>query len=67
MSAIPETKRNKGHEGQPEHTQNIRDCRHMTLCKVEESGINDVDTDVLVYRCSTCGKTYTDERRLTST
>lgn len=36
-----------------------RDCDHPTLAKVERSGINDVDTDVLLYTCSTCGKTFT--------
>ena len=45
--------------GQHEHRKDPSDCRHESLVKVEESGINDVDTDVLIYACSTCGKTFT--------
>jgi DNA-directed RNA polymerase subunit RPC12/RpoP len=36
-----------------------RACGHQRLEKVDASGVNDVDTDVLVYLCSSCGKTFT--------
>ena len=53
------TKTEKGHKGQLRQAKNPRECRHMTLLKVEDSGINDVDTDVSVYRCSQCRKPFT--------
>ena len=38
---------------------NPRDCGHHSLVKVEAAGVNDVDTDVLVYVCAECGKSFT--------
>jgi hypothetical protein len=37
----------------------MKNCGHSTLMKVEQSGINEVDTDVLIYACSKCGKPFT--------
>jgi hypothetical protein len=46
------------HVGQ-ETGSDMKDCHHSTLVKAEQSGINDVDTDVQLYTCSTCGKFFT--------
>lgn len=35
------------------------DCVHRQLVRVEQSGINEVDTDVLLYTCSACGRSFT--------
>ena len=56
MREVPD-KESDGEESRPRSS--IRDCSHATLTRVEESGINDVDTDVLIYACSRCGKTFT--------
>jgi hypothetical protein len=49
----------QGHKSEPEYNHNPRVCAHVTLVKVEQSGINDVDTDVSIYTCSSCGKSFT--------
>jgi hypothetical protein len=40
-------------------TTNPKECRHTKLAKVEASGINEVDTDVSLYTCAACGKSFT--------
>jgi hypothetical protein len=51
--------RSKGSTGQRgEPSPDPRDCPHKDLAKVE-SDINDVDTDVLLYLCTTCRKPFT--------
>lgn len=49
----------KGSKSETEYSHNPRACDHVTLVKVEQSGINDVDTDVSIYTCSACGKSFT--------
>jgi hypothetical protein len=44
----------KGQDG-----RTLQECDHPTLVKVNQSGINDVDTDVLLYTCAACGKPFT--------
>jgi hypothetical protein len=39
--------------------KDTKDCAHSTLVKMEQSGINEIDTDVLIYACSKCGKHFT--------
>jgi hypothetical protein len=56
MREIP---RRQDHSGELGNREISHDCSHDTLAKVEESGINEVDTDVLIYACSRCGKTFT--------
>jgi DNA-directed RNA polymerase subunit RPC12/RpoP len=34
------------------------ECGHQRLVKVEAAGVNDIDTEVLVYVCSACGKSF---------
>jgi len=34
-------------------------CDHPTLVKVEQSDINAIDTDVLLYACSQCKRIFT--------
>jgi len=49
----------QGHESRrSEVTQDPRDCVHKNLVKVE-SDINNVDTDVLLYVCATCQRSFT--------
>ena len=45
--------------GGPHQRNDPRECRHEMLVKTEESGINDVDTDVTIYTCSGCGRSFT--------
>jgi hypothetical protein len=35
-----------------------RECGHQSLVKVEAAGVNDIDTEVLVYVCAACGKSF---------
>ena len=49
----------QGQKGKHEYAKEPGNCPHVNLLKVEASGINDVDTEVLLYACSTCGKTFT--------
>ena len=49
----------QGKEGrQTENRQDPRDCAHTNLVRVE-SDINNVDTDVLLYVCSRCQRSFT--------
>jgi hypothetical protein len=46
-------------KGSSQFAKKIQECGHPTLVKAERSGINDVDQDVLLYTCPSCGKSFT--------
>ncbi len=54
-----ESEKDKGERGEPRQRYDPSECRHETLVKTEESGINEVDTDVTIYTCSGCGRSFT--------
>jgi hypothetical protein len=56
---MPDTKTDDGRHGEHAPKSNPSECRHTKLVKVEEAGINEVDTDVSFYTCSACGKSFT--------
>jgi hypothetical protein len=56
---MSDTKTDESHHGEQVQTTNPKECRHTKLAKVEASGINEVDTDVSLYTCSACGKSFT--------
>jgi hypothetical protein len=56
---MPDARREASLQGEQEFQNRPRDCRHVNLVKVEHSGINEVDTDVSLYTCSACGKSFT--------
>jgi hypothetical protein len=53
MSHTQRQERRRSEEG-----KDPRDCAHTNLVRVE-SDINNVDTDVLLYVCSSCQRTFT--------
>ncbi len=56
---ISENAMDQGRRGNPQPRKDPSACGHETLIRTEESGINDVDTDVSIYTCSSCGRTFT--------
>jgi hypothetical protein len=49
-------------QGQEQSVKSASDqggCVHQQLVRVEQSGINEVDTDVLLYTCAECGRSFT--------
>ena len=56
---MPDTKREESHHGKDRERNNLSECQHVNLVKVQESGINDVDADVSIYTCSGCGRSFT--------
>jgi hypothetical protein len=56
---MSDTNTDEGHHGERLQTGHPRACRHTKLVKVEESGINEVDTDVSLYSCAACGRSFT--------
>jgi transposase-like protein len=56
---MSDTKTDENHVGEQVQTTNPKECPHTKLAKVEASGINEVDTDVSLYTCAACGKSFT--------
>jgi hypothetical protein len=56
---MSDTNTDESHHGERAPRSNPSECRHTKLVKVEASGINEVDTDVSIYTCSACGKSFT--------
>ena len=50
------SKDRKDKSGEP--ATDPRDCLHKNLARVE-SDINEIDTDVLLYECTACRKSFT--------